>query len=169
MTIKRNEELRHARLLEMLKYNKSTGIFTWRIRPSNRVRIGDQAGSVATKGYIVIRIDTVNYKAHRLAWFYVNGTWPTGEIDHRDGRTANNRWRNLRDGSKSLNMQNMKRATSRNKSGFLGVTTASNCPKFHARIRIKGVSTYLGIFDTPEQAHQCYLDAKRKHHEWNTL
>ena len=53
-------------------------------------------GTSHPSGYRQIRIDYENYLAHRLAWFYVHGAWPDGEVDHIDGATDNNRLVNLR-------------------------------------------------------------------------
>lgn len=73
------------RLRELLSYDPITGVFRWRMRRSN-VKAGDEAGRLLTvrgsfksgdaKVYRYIRIDGAEYMSHRLAWFYVNGSWP---------------------------------------------------------------------------------------------
>lgn len=70
------------RLRELLEYDEDTGVFKRKARTSNRISIGDIAGSSDAKGYVCIRVGGKTYKAHRLAWLYVYGEWPTGEIDH---------------------------------------------------------------------------------------
>lgn len=164
-----NLPLTYQRLKELLRYNKRTGIFTWVSRPSNRVHLGDEAGSVTDDGYRVVRIDRINYKAHRLAFFYVTGEWPGPEVDHRDGNKLNNRWRNLRSGDKTFNMQNLQRARPSNRSGLLGVCKGSANRRYRAKIRALGKNVHLGYFDTPQQAHAAYIKAKRQLHEGNTL
>ncbi|MFX4377260.1 HNH endonuclease, partial [Acinetobacter baumannii] len=41
-----------------------------------------------------------------MAWLYVHGVHPTGQIDHIDGDPLNNRISNLRDVSHAVNQQN---------------------------------------------------------------
>lgn len=87
-------DLPRERLLEVLSYDPGTGIFHW--RPGTR-REGFVAGTIVSEGYISIGIDRRCYKAHRLAWLYFHGIWPSAVVDHIDGDTSNNRIENLRD------------------------------------------------------------------------
>lgn len=93
----KQQALKHGRLLELLSYDLQTGVFTARVGRSWRVRTGSVVGGTSHQsGYRLIRIDYESYLAHRLAWFYVHGEWPSGEVDHIDGDTDNNAIRNLR-------------------------------------------------------------------------
>ncbi|EFE1615700.1 hypothetical protein CKI87_000297 [Escherichia coli] len=65
--------------MEVLDYNKETGIFTWKKKLSARGAVGKVAGTISY-GYNAINIDGVRYFAHRLAWLYVYGEWPKQEI-----------------------------------------------------------------------------------------
>ena len=58
------------RLRELLSYDTTTGLFTWKVRRNNFVHAGSTAGTVGTGGYIYIRLDKAPFMAHRLAWFY---------------------------------------------------------------------------------------------------
>jgi hypothetical protein len=49
--------------------------------------------------------------------------------------------------------------SSRNKSGFTGVTWFPNYSKWRTQIGIRPISITLGYFETQEQAHQMYLKA----------
>jgi hypothetical protein len=49
-----------------------------------------------TNTYRYITIDGECYRADHLAWLYMTGTWPPGEIEHIDGDNSNDRWANLR-------------------------------------------------------------------------
>ncbi len=148
------------RLRELLSYDPSTGLFTWLLSTGNRAPVGAVAGSVG-KGYVDIRIDQRLYKAHRLAWLYMTGEWPEQQIDHRDLNRANNRWDNLRVATNSQNHANT-RAQSNNRSGFKGVSWSKAANKWMAQIVRDRCHTYLGLFDTPEDAHAAYCVAAER-------
>lgn len=154
------------RLKEVLKYEPETGLFYWKVSNSNRVKVGDVA-DCPRQGYIQIMIDKVTYIAHRLAWLYVYGKWPDGDIDHINGVRNDNRISNLRDVSKNMNQQNRQGPRRGNKFNLLGVCQQRN--RFKAQITINGKVTYIGLYDTPEEAHQAYITTKRKLHPGNTL
>ncbi len=160
-------DLTAARLREVLHYDPATGIFTW-VRPTGRrAKIGDAAGSAEGRGYWAIRIDCERYKAHRLAWLYQYGEWPLGDLDHINGDKRDNRIANLREASRSTNIQNLRAAKSHNSSGFLGVIldrSKKTAKRYTARIVHNGKQHSLGYYNTPEEAHAVYLEAKRKHH-----
>ena len=158
--------LTQERLLAALIYDPMTGIFTRRVGAG-----GSKANSVAgspSHGYSNISIDGKIYGAHRLAWLYVHGNLPLGDVDHIDGNRSNNTIANLRDVSRSVNLQNSKEARKNNKSsGMLGVSWLHG--KWQAKINIGGYRKHIGMFKTPELAHAAYLEEKRIHHQGNTL
>jgi hypothetical protein len=127
------------------------------------------AGWTARRGIRFIEIDQRNYKAHRLAWLYVHGVWPTGEIDHRNGDPRDNRIANLRDVTHAVNLQNLTKPRAGCKSGMLGAQWDASRQKWKASIRTQGASKHLGRFDTPEEAHEAYKNAKRKLHDGCTI
>lgn len=157
----------YERLRELLSYSKTTGVFKWRRPTSFKHKRGDVAGAVVGHGYVHIELDGRSYGAHRLAWLYVKGSWPEGQIDHRNGLRADNRFANLRDGSRSFNQQNQRTAQSRNLTGLLGVSASGS--KFKARIVVDGAQRHLGTFSTPKKAHAAYVCAKRLVHAGGTL
>lgn len=156
------------RLREVLRYDRDTGVFTWidaaKVRSAGR----EQAGGLLKCGHIQIVIDCVPYKAHRLAWLWVTGQEPVHEIDHRNGRHADNRFSNLRDVRHRKNMENRRCANAGNPVGLLGVSKGKRA-RFRAQIKVAGKQVWLGAFDDPELAHQAYVQAKRRLHEGNTL
>jgi hypothetical protein len=160
--------LTHKRLKELLHYDPETGVFTYVKSTANRIKIGDAAGSKHNAGYLAVRIDYKAYLCHRLAWFYVHGVWPKGQIDHRDTIKHHNWIDNLRDVTQSVNQQNQVKASSNNKSGFLGVRL-HECGRYSAQIYVNRSHRNLGYYDTPEEASQAYLAAKRKYHEGCTV
>lgn len=155
--------LTHERLLGVLLYDAHSGVFTWRQPPKTSPRKeGETAGGAHDKGYWHIRIDGRIYKAHRLAWFYVHGRWPDGLVDHIDGNVGNNAIANLREGDRKLNSENIRKSHRDSKSQLLGATP--NHKRWMAQISSGGQYRYLGTFDTPLEAHQAYLAAKRELH-----
>lgn len=144
------------RLRSVLSYDTESGTFSL---PTFKNSIG----------YMRICVDGRRYLAHRVAWMYVHGVWPSSLIDHINGDRADNRLCNLRDVSQSVNQQNVTRPRKHGTSGFLGVTLCKSTGRWAARIRINGKKVSLGRFDTPERAYAAYVTAKRKHHEGNTL
>ena len=147
------------RLKEALMYESDTGIFRWRVIRSQNGRAGNIAGSKKVNGYIDICIDRMLYKAHRLAWFYMTGKWPSEGLDHINTDRTDNRWANLRLANKSQNEANSPRNKA-NTSGFKGVSRKRN--KWQAGIKKDYVRYNLGSFATPEEAHQAYCEAAKE-------
>lgn len=156
-----------ALLHQRLHYDEQTGVFTWLRSFRGPVKPGDIAGVNIGNGYFGITIEKKRYLSHRLAWLYVHGEWPKGQIDHIDGNPANNAIANLRDVSRSQNMQNIRRAKKNSRTGLLGVCESRG--KFQAAIRVNGKTKTIGRFDTAELAHKAYLKTKRELHECCTL
>jgi hypothetical protein len=52
----------------------------------------------------------------------------------------------------------------RNTTGFKGVTYNRAIEKFQAAIKSNGRSIYLGIYATPEDAHEAYMRAAARYH-----
>jgi hypothetical protein len=165
MTSKLDITIEHLR--ESLEYDTQTGIFTWRKNHYRPDLIGKTAGSVHSAGYISIAVHNIKRLAHRLAWFYVTGNMPNGHIDHINGNKLDNSFNNLRQVTRFGNLQNMRTATKANKVGFLGVSAHQG--KWRVQIMINGKSIRESGFDTPEQAHQRYLELKRLHHPTCTI
>lgn len=152
------------RLRELLNYDPETGVFTWAITRRG-CRKGSVAGCKMKHGYITIRLDNALYTAHRLAWLYTNGEWPAEQIDHINRDRADNRISNLRAVTNAENAQNQK--TRANKSGFTGVRKENS--KWVAEIKVNYKPIRIGLFETPEAAHEAYVAAKRKFHTKSTL
>ena len=154
--------LTQSRLKELLHYDPETGVFT---RATKRfgIRVGDIAGNIY-KGYVRIKVDNKLYRAHRLAFLYMLGTWPEDQVDHIDLCRANNIWANLREATHAQNQHNTQKPK-RNKSGYKGVYFAKDRAKYRAEIRINKKSTRLGQFNTPEEAYEAYCAAAKIYHK----
>lgn len=152
-----------VRLRELLHYDPVTGIFTWKVRVSQRMRAGSKAGTLSTKGYIVIGIAGKFYRAHRLAWLYMTGEWPEHEVDHRIGVRDDNRWSELREATQAQNMQN-RPALNSSSTGVKGVVWRDRQKKYQARLTVSGKRISLGYFHALEDASAAYAAAAREHH-----
>ena len=136
-------------LKSIFNYNPETGVFTRAVK-RKRYDIGTTVGSKMPSGYMRTRIDGKDFYLHRLAWLYVHGCWPS-EIDHINRDKSDNRIKNLRDVTRSENGLNTGiRKT--NTSGFTGVSKFRN--KWRAYRDLNGKRTYLGMYDTPQEAAQ---------------
>lgn len=157
------------RLRELLRYDHESGYFIWLVANSRRVRVGARAGYSGRQGRISIGIDGVVYAAARMAWLYMTGELPSGEIDHINATPSDDRWINLRDVPHTMNQQNRRCAQANNKTGLLGVCFDKNKGKFMAQIKAHSRRKFIGYFDTPNAAHAAYVEAKRMHHDGCTL
>ncbi|WP_372356945.1 HNH endonuclease signature motif containing protein [Xanthomonas sp. NCPPB 3443] len=119
------------------------------------------AGGITT-GYVLIKIDGRKYKAHRLAWLYVHGEWPAGDLDHINGCPLDNRISNLRIATNPQNQANRRR--DRGKETPKGVRVLPS-GRYQARISVNKQLHHLGTFDTAEQAQQAYADAARHYYQ----
>lgn len=147
-------------LHSILRYNRKTGVFTWKAKTSRKTVIGAEAGGIDCAGYRVIGYNGKTYYAHRLAWLYCHGYWPK-QIDHKDGNRANNSINNLRECSHAQNIYNAKKAKN-NSSGYKGVSWHRSAGKWEAYICADNRKQYLGLFDSAKEASNAYLDAVKK-------
>lgn len=144
----------HAFLLENLRYNPATG--KWR----RLRRFPGPAGCFHISGYRWIRLKGTRYFEHSLAWFYMTGRWPKNMVDHKDGKKANNRWKNLRAATRSQNGAN-RRINTKRKNSYKGIQPDRH--KFRARIVVRGKHINLGTFADAKSAHRAYCVAAKKH------
>ncbi len=124
------------------------GIIRWKSRPSNRVNIGDIAGSIGNHMpivYIVISICGVKIPAHRIAWVLYYGEWPDDQIDHINGNGLDNSKENLRSVNNQENQRNSK-ISSNNTSGFNGVSWSTRDRVWKSQIKVNYDVIHLGTF-----------------------
>jgi hypothetical protein len=159
-----SDRIPHERLLQAMHYDSETGFFTWLVQSGN-AKPGERAGSIEkSAGYRVIRLFGRRYKAHVLAWFYVHGVWPAGPLDHKFGDRDDNRIGMLRPSTPLLNQHNRKGMNRNSTRGLPGVKFDAARGKWKALIRANG-KRYEGCRrNTPEEAHEDWLQLKRKHH-----
>ena len=140
-------------LKEDLDYDPATGIFTWRIARSNRIKVGGRAGCINSQGYWVIRFRGELCRASRLAWYYHYSETPD-YIDHINNIRSDDRIENLRSVTSRQNNMNKK---TWNRLGVKGV--ARHGTKFVARITVNYEAIELGIFDSLEEAGEAFARA----------
>lgn len=158
-------KLTQETLKSLLHYNPDTGRFTWLAKTSSRsrVEIGGVAGCVDTiHGYRRIMINGKSYLAHRLAWFYMTGSWPESEIDHKNHLRHENQWDNLREVTHKKNQQNQS-LYSTNTSGCAGVSWEKDRKKWRALIWIDGKLKNLGRFTDKKEAEAARARADIKY------
>jgi len=156
-------KITQERLKEILSYDSDTGFFKWLVsrgRNGNGARVGQIAGTKDVTGRITITIEGRHYRAHRLAWLYVYGRLPNGELDHRNGVQSDNRCSNLREATKSQNAAN-KRVL---RAGLKGACFNRRRDKWMAAIRKDYKQIHLGYFATEQEAHAAYVEAANKLH-----
>lgn len=150
-----------SHLRSLLHYDPNTGVFTRAVDRPPFFLAGEIAGSLTDKGYNRIGVNYRDYPASRLAWLYMTGEWPLGEVDHKNTIRNDDRWHNLRPATRQQNCQNMNRGAS-NKSGFKGVSWHEKYGKWRATIKTNGKSFHLGYFDNPAIASEAYKDRALK-------
>jgi HNH endonuclease len=146
------------RLRELLDYDQETGLFTWRLCTSNRIRVGQVAGCLRKDGRLTIRVDGELALAHRLAWLHVYGEWPFQVIDHVNGDPLDNRISNLRDVSQLVNTLNLHKVRPDNKSGSIGVSRLPN-GRWLAQL---GRNKWRASYDSFEDAVSAYALKKQE-------
>lgn len=133
--------LTQAQLKSILHYNPDTGLFA---RSNGRI-----AGTIEKKkstNYIRINIHKKTYRAHRLAFLYMEGKLPPEDVDHINGNGEDNRWSNLRSVSSSINRRNSA-MSSTNTSGIAGVSWHKRCNKWEVRLLRKSIGHASTIFE----------------------
>lgn len=150
-----SKELTQEELKRLLDYNPETGVFTRLVGITYNSPLGSEAGSIAIIGYRYICLLGSKYLAHRLAWFYVHGVWPNGEIDHINGDRADNRIGNLRVVTHAENQHNTPKAKGYYRREY---------GRWSADIKVNNVKIRLGTFPTEADARAAYLEAKKIYH-----
>tara|TARA_R110000824_G_scaffold78788_6_gene198726 strand:- start:1187 stop:1732 length:546 start_codon:yes stop_codon:yes gene_type:complete len=143
-------------LKERLHYDRETGVFTWLDVKVNAKRMrGKVAGSLLTTGYVQIefRVNKKRYvfRAHRLAWLYEYGEFPSISLDHINHDRADNRITNLRMATHRENLRNQSMSSS-NTTGHSGVSFNKTMNKYQSYIQVDYKKIHLGTFENIEDA-----------------
>lgn len=164
-------------LRQLLRYEPDTGKFYWLARTpeffsdskkmvtaSHRCALWN--GRYAEKeaftadnglGYKSGFINGVAVKAHRAAWAFHYGEWPSLHLDHINGDRSDNRICNLRTVTPKENARNAAIRVD-NTSGHQGVNWVKRDKRWHARIGDRSI----GYFGTREEAIKARKVAEKK-------
>lgn len=174
-------------LKECFDYDPDTGLLLWKSRPLdhfdthrgfnifNKKNAGTKAGNLDTNGYIRVRLFIEGSRrqlaAHRVCYQlgYNEALDPTILVDHKNCVRTDNYKDNLRKATDTQNSHNKRKHYSNSKVPYLGVSHNRNGKRFISEIQAHGKKYFLGTFDTPEEAHQVYLEAKVRLHPTQTL
>jgi len=174
-----NKKLPDAEFLRQLfSYERDTGLLRWRPLPASMFPdrrshktwttkfCGEIAGYVFENSgmhYREVCFKKNKWRAHRVVWKMHYGVEPPEIIDHVDGDGTNNKIENLRAATVCQNGWNVKRST-RNKSGYKGVSFNNQKKKWRAAIRVLKKDILIGYYKTPEEASDAYQKASASYH-----
>jgi len=137
-------------LIDEEDYDKFTK-WNWQITKKHGIylyRVAQRAGYVNNSVYF-----------HK----YIMGEPKGVVVDHINGNTLDNRKCNLRICTQAENMRNQKKST-RNTSGYKGVSWSKKDKVWMARIAKNGKQIYIGSYKTPEAAYAAYCKAAKELH-----
>lgn len=120
-------------------------LHAWGFHPSQNRKEG---------GYAFRRVGSSRNKTLKRIFMarFIMDAKPGEEVDHIDGNKLNNQRKNLRICTRQQNAANVAR---RKRGKFIGVSTRGES-SFVALAMLNGKNTYLGMFDTAEQAARAY-------------
>lgn len=149
-----------AELRRCFRYNKRTGVLI-RVYCRERPDIcGIPVGQPMTpNGYLRFKFKGRSYLVHRVIWLLVTGEWPKNQIDHRNRLKGDNRWKNLRNATKSQNQTNCG-PYQNNKCGVKGVQRRES-GRYRAMVQFNKKLIRLGTYDTVQEAHAAYCVAAK--------
>ena len=124
---------------------------------NNEIKRKDGNGYV----FLIHKKPNFNLMGHHLAFYLYHGHCNYQQIDHINGVRDDNRIDNLRP------VTNQENSFNRRKSK--GYCWNKEKKKYHAKIKLNGVTYNLGYFDDPHEARQVYLKEKQKLHIINLM
>lgn len=154
--------MNHIELTSTVHYDPETVVFV-RTKSAGNTAAGHRLGNIDAKGYLKALVLGKYVKLHRLAWFYMHGTWPTEQVDHINGCKTDNRMVNLRVCDTSANCLNQVGPRKNNELGYQGVHQIKKTGRFRAACNLQGVKHHLGVFATAEEAYAAYTAFKAPH------
>lgn len=115
-------------------------------------------GALRPNGYGVININGKTTRAHRYTYEKAYGSIPAGDVDHECRNRKCVRPSHLRPATRKENSEHLGIVRANNQSGYRGVYFGEG--RWRAQITHNGVTTYLGGFDTAEEAGEAARKAR---------
>lgn len=151
---------------DVLKYNKETGVLTWRERPKkyfvrpedarswNKLHAGAPAFTYFRQNRYVGMLFAHLYLRHHIIWLMVKGEWPKF-VAFRDLNPRNTAWSNLRECDSAAEVREFHNVV---RGQFSPNTFPAKSGRHVARLG----NVYLGTFDTKAEAAQAHQVAARE-------
>lgn len=155
--------LSREELIRTIAYDEHTGEMRWLSPTGNRVKPGDLVRGKTVRGYLRVQINGRRYKVHDLAWIYMTGREPENIVDHINGDTSDNSWKNLREATQALNCRNRK-TPKNNSSGVKGVFFRKRDRKWHAVIGLNNRKIFVGAYSDFQSAVSAITAARSLYH-----
>ena len=141
--------MNQTKLKEYVTYDAALGNLYWNVATGSSA-IGKLITGISSDGrYKRVTIEGVEYSQHRLIWLYMTGVFPE-YVDHINGNSLDNTWKNLREVTHQENLCNRKQLKS-NTSGVTGVAWDKSRNKWKVQLAGK----HLGRFENFEDAVTC--------------
>lgn len=153
-------EINQKEVLRLFKYKD--GRLIRRITVKHNAKKGDVVGCIGGEGYLLVSVDGVLFKVHRLIFLYHKGFLPK-YVDHRDNDKLNDRIENLRVCTSSENNMNSK-LSKNNTSGVKGVTWHELTKRWSARIMVDYKRLYIGEYNDINDAVKAIRDKREELH-----
>ena len=157
---KTDRVLTQEQALHLFEYRD--GNVFWKNTTHGKIKIGSQVGFLNDAGYYQVSIYGKKYRVHQIVYLMQNGYIPK-EIDHINTIKTDNRIENLREATRVQNMYN-KNLSSRNTSGFKGVSWKEKIKKWQVAINVNGKRKYIGVYEDLELADLVATEARDKYH-----
>jgi hypothetical protein len=151
----------------LLRYDAGSGKFFW-LHSRGRAKAGKESGMEWSTGYIKVTIFGKHHLAHRLAWLFCHGEFPSFDIDHINGIKTDNRIENLRPALRFENQQNQ-RASKKSQTGIRGVYPTSTPNKWDVRIKHLKKYIHIGRYGSIDEAVNARLAAEKKYHPYKRV
>ncbi len=146
-----------------LTYEEASKILTYDPETGEISRLNKRSATnrPSKTGYKKLDVQGKTYGQHRLAWLLYYKKWPDNHINHINGDPSDNRICNLEDVLPLVNANSYRKISSRNKSGYKNVYWMESKQKWAASKMYYGVSYFLGLFETAEEANDAVIQFKK--------
>lgn len=134
-------------ILQLLRYDKKTGYFYWKLPRGSLAKAGDIAGTDTGSG-VVINVNGRRYKRSDLVWFLEVGHWPEDKIAHVDRDRNNDCVSNLCESSPTETLWHDKIKTDDEPDGLLLTSESKTVIVFEG--------SCFGVYKNRRTAQQIY-------------